>query len=49
MPTCSNCHCHFRTLPGEESDHECPACGWAPWMVSGANSDEVDESKEDEE
>jgi len=30
MPTCPRCkHC-FKTLPGEEQDHNCPKCGWGP-------------------
>jgi len=32
MPTCNHCGCRFRTLGGEEQDHECPKCGWAPWL-----------------
>lgn len=30
MPTCPSCRHVFRTLPGEEQDHECPRCGYEP-------------------
>lgn len=27
MPYCNRCHHRWRTLPGEEQDHDCPHCG----------------------
>jgi hypothetical protein len=30
MPTCFKCNTYFRTLEGEEQDHECPKCGFSP-------------------
>lgn len=30
MARCNRCKTQFRTPPGEEQDHPCPACGWEP-------------------
>ena len=30
MPQCPNCKTNFRTLEGEEQDHDCPKCGFSP-------------------
>ena len=27
MATCPKCKTHWRELPDEEGDHECPKCG----------------------
>jgi len=45
MPRCDNCGYHFRTLPGEEVDHACPRCRWAPWHEAMAD-DQRDELTE---
>jgi len=44
MPKCPKCKRYFRTLPDEEQDHPCPACGWEP----GDRDDEDDELEEGE-
>ena len=45
MARCNACGRQFRTPPGEEQDHECPRCGWEPWMEDLYE----DEDFEDEE
>jgi tRNA G26 N,N-dimethylase Trm1 len=30
MATCGQCGRSWRTMPGEEQDHECPRCGSLP-------------------
>ena len=43
MPTCHICKHQFRTPKGEEQDHECPHCGWAPWLAEEYDPEEYEE------
>jgi rRNA maturation endonuclease Nob1 len=39
---CPNCRRCFRVLADESGQHECPACGYAPWHVDEQEHEETD-------
>lgn len=46
MATCNNCKTYFKTLPDEERDHPCPACGWYPGIEDDMNENQLSLSNE---